>query len=261
MRWRMDLGYDGSAFHGWQLQSDAATVQGELERVAGVLFGTSERVRIYGSGRTDSGVHALGQVAHFDAPVHRDARELLKGFRALVPDGITLWALRAVEDDFHARFQARERSYRYRLLRTPDPFFSRFGWPLRSQVHWEVVESLAEELHGEHDFRGYATKPDPGEKTVCHLQRLEISEDRLGWVVTIVADRFLRRMVRTIVGTLLEVGSGVLAFDDALGALHSPSAGRCGTPAPAKGLALYKVRYGGGESPPERPLSPWSVMP
>lgn len=255
MRVRLNIAYDGSAFRGWQVQPGERTVQGEIERALAALF-RGEPVRIMGSGRTDTGVHAVGQVAHFEAPFPRDPAEIARALDGMLPEAIRVWRVREVDHDFHARFQARQREYGYRILATHDIFSRRHGWWPGERFELDIARDLSREFPGERDFRAFATKPEPGESTVCDLRAMEWREVPGGWVVHVVADRFLRRMVRTLVGTVADVARGLREAAE-VRALLAGEKGRAGTPAPPEGLALLRVHYDDDDEGDNPPPSPW----
>lgn len=258
MRIRLNIAYDGSAFQGWQLQPEAPTVQGAIEQALATFYGGRE-VRIMGSGRTDTGVHAVGQVAHYDAPVEREPDRIVKGLNALLPDGVQIWSARSVPEDFHARFSARERVYAYRILKYDNLFLGRFGWHVLYPFDPEMARETGRIFLGRHDFRAFSTRPDDDESTQCDIRRLEWVEDRDGWVVWIAADRYLRRMVRTVVGTLIETAAGRLDVET-LQTLLSQGSGRAGVPSPPQGLALMRVRYDIDISEDSPSPSPWGEI-
>lgn len=240
-RYRLNIAYDGSTFRGWQVQPDAPTVQEEIERALTRLFGGRD-VRIMGSGRTDTGVHAVGQVAHADLPEDRDPDKLLRGLEGQLPEGIRVWRAKPVGEEFHARFEATERHYAYRILKQPDTFLGRYGWHLPYPVDMDHVAKATPQLLGRHNFRAFSTRPEDEESTDCEVRTLTWQEDRFGWVLHLAADRYLRRMVRTIVGTLVEIGGGRREVET-LQTLLSQGFGRAGVPAPPQGLALMRVHY------------------
>ncbi|MCB2200789.1 tRNA pseudouridine(38-40) synthase TruA [bacterium] len=240
-RYRLNIEYDGTFFRGWQMQPDAPTVQEEIERALTTLFGGRE-IRIMGSGRTDTGVHAVGQVAHAELPEDRDPGKLLRGLEGQLPEGVRVWRVEPVGEEFHARFDARERQYAYRILKRPNSFLGRYGWLVPYPVKMEQIIDATPLLLGKYNFRPFSTRPDDEESTDCELRTLEWREDRFGWVLHLAADRYLRRMVRTLVGTLVEIGGGRREVET-LQTLLSQGIGRAGVPAPPQGLALMRVRY------------------
>jgi tRNA pseudouridine38-40 synthase len=259
MRYRLNISYDGTDFHGWQIQPKVITVQGEIEKALLKFYG-GRITPIMGSGRTDAGVHAVGQVAHFDAPEEREEKKIVKGLNSLMPDGIQIWRARKVEDDFHSRFQAIERTYAYRVLTDNDIFFKRVGWYVPYNIDVSLANEAAERLLGKHDFRSFATQPDLDESTICDLQKIEWNEIENGWIITIVADRFLRKMVRTLVGTIVEIAGKKMDIS-VLEALLNNSGQRAGVPAPACGLALQRVKYIIDDEGDRPSFSPWGTSP
>lgn len=240
-RYRLNVEYDGSPFRGWQVQPDAPSVQGAIEAALSTLFGGAE-LRIIGSGRTDTGVHAIDQVAHVDLPEERETGKLLRGLNSLLPDGIRVWRVAQVDSEFHARYGASERRYAYRVLKRSSTFLGRFGWSVPFLFDPDLAQSASKHLLGSHNFRAFSTRPGDEDSTMCELRNIIWNEDAFGWVIEIVADRFLRRMVRTIVGTLVEIGAGRVEVET-LQTLLLQGFGRAGVPAPPQGLALMRVHY------------------
>lgn len=258
-RVRLNLSYDGTRFRGWQIQPDAWTVQGEIERALKKFYGGRD-VRICGSGRTDTGVHAVGQVAHYDAPVEREMHAIERGLNSLVGEGVCIWRAKRVEEDFHARFQATRRVYGYRILREDSLFEKRYGWPVPYMFEASRLGGISEVFLGKYDFRAFSTQPDPEESTICNLSRFEWFEDSLGWVAIIEADRFIRRMVRTLIGTVVEIAAGKKSIED-IELLLAGKGTRAGVPAPAKGLALLRVFYDSDDEGDCPSPSPWRGNP
>ncbi len=259
IRYRLNLAYDGGAYKGWQVQPDVVTIQGKLQEVLSKLH-NGQDIKLIAAGRTDTGVHAIGQVAHFDAPPTRDAVEIRNAINALVGDDIRVWRVRQVPDDFHARFSARERIYGYRILLNRDVFRRHYGWRPSFQFDPERVSNLSEHLLGKHNFRSFSTKPDPDDDPVCNVRRIRLVRSAGGWLFLIAADRFLRRMVRTIVGTLLEAAAGRFKEDELIKMLETEGE-RTGTPAPANGLALLHVKYEIDDEEDNPNLSLWGDVP
>lgn len=237
------MAYDGTDFDGWQSQPGGRAIQDVIERrLAEVL---QAEVRIHGSGRTDAGVHALGQVFHFDAAWAHGADKLRAALHAGLPAAIRLKSLRRAPADFHARFSATGKIYRYEIhLGEADPFTARYCLSLPREFDWAAIESAAALLRGRHDFRAFAAESGTErETTVRHLRRLEIR--RRGRRVRLVfeADGFLYKMVRSLTGTLLNVGRGKLAPRDVATLLRSARRTPQVQTAPAHGLFLVKVHY------------------
>ncbi len=247
-RFALTLHYDGAPFHGWQLQPDLPTVQGAVEEALERLTGVDRR--IIGSGRTDSGVHALGQVASVDLPPRWSARELRRGMNALLPSSIWVAEVRRVPDDFHPRYGARARSYLYRIgvgPHAPSPFFRPWCWDLSGgPPPPESLHHLATLLPGERSFAPFAKAGQPERGTRCR-----VTDAR--WVVHpegelrfhITADRYLHHMVRYLVGTQVAVAAGERPAAEWSALLNDPEG--CGLttspPAPPHGLFLARVEY------------------
>ncbi|HEV8669651.1 MAG TPA: tRNA pseudouridine(38-40) synthase TruA [Candidatus Limnocylindria bacterium] len=235
------MAYDGTAYAGFQVQPNAPTVQGELERVLAVMCG--EPVRITGAGRTDAGVHATGQVIDLRTTSGLGPADLERGVNALLPEDIAISELGPAEDSFHARFSATGRTYEYRIRNAAvrDPLRAR-------REHWHpgkldvaAMRAAAARLVGRHDFAAFAAG-DPGVRSVKRAEW--ISEgDILRFEIE--SDAFLRGMVRGIVGTLLWVGRGKITVERFAEVLHARDRALAGPSAPAKGLCLVAVRYGG----------------
>ncbi len=247
-RFRLDLEYDGTGFAGWQVQPGRRTVQGEIERLLGLL---GERVRPMGAGRTDAGVHALGNAAHVDLERGWDASDLGRALAALAPDDIRVRGARRVEDGFHARFDAVERTYVYAFARDEDPFFRSRRWPLRSLPDPARAGRELAALEGTRDFAPFARSGAETRTTRCRLSRAvwEARED--GALLILTADRFLYGMVRSVGGTLVdglardrEEGFLARVLDDGR---RAP-----GPAAPAAGLYLAEVLYPGEQSEDRR---------
>ena len=247
-RIRAVLEYDGTDYRGWQRQLDATTVQEVCERALAKVLQAD--VAIVAAGRTDTGVHARGQVVHFDHAARILPAELERAWNARLPDDIWVARLTRARPDFHARYDARARTYRYRLAlgpRAPSPFTRRYAWPVRSDLDWVRIEDATARLVGTHDFRRFAKGAPParaeGPPGRCTVAAATWRRSAEGRVLEITADRFLRHMVRALVGALVAVGKGRIepgAIADALaeGGSRPPI-----TYAPPSGLFLWNVEY------------------
>ena len=230
MKYRMVLKYDGSAFCGWQIQPAKPSVQQTLEQALATLLGTPATVT--GAGRTDTGVHASFYVAHFETPQPvADTAQLRYRMNGILPVSISVEAIDPVPDDFHARFDATRREYTYFLHRRKDPFLARYsyfyGYP---GLDFEVMNSAAQDLLGRHDCSCFEKTGTDNRTSVCTIFEAgwhpytpvlhSLSEECVpgdqasAWYFRIAADRFLRNMVRAVVGTLLEIGRGKRSPDD-----------------------------------------------
>ncbi len=235
--------YDGTSFHGWQSQEGGNTIQDLIEKQLKKIFG--RQIRIEGSGRTDSGVHALAQVFHFDAAWSHGADKLRLALQTGLPRSIQLKTLRAVLAKFHARFNAKGKIYRYHLnLGAADPFETAYCWSLNRELDWAAVTATAKVLRGKHDFWAFSGENDRTyETTVRDLRRLEISRWGQKVAFTFEADGFLYKMVRSLTGALVNAGLGKLTAAEVAGLLKSRRRIPAVVTAPPQGLFLVKVLY------------------
>lgn len=240
---RIVVEYDGTAYEGWQSQASGNTVQDALTRAVQAL--TGERAVVYGAGRTDAGVHALGQVANFFTGSAIAADRLPAALNAHLPDDISVLSAEDAPPEFHAQFAAKGKTYRYRLVTRPArPAIDRnrvYWW--RRPLDAEAMREAAKCLVGEHDFRAFGTETAGKENTVRRVDRLDVlrQDPYIDFVVR--GNGFLYNMVRSIVGTLLLVGKGDLVPSGVKEVLESRDRRRAGPVAPAKGLTLVEVHY------------------
>ncbi|MDR7522161.1 MAG: tRNA pseudouridine(38-40) synthase TruA [Armatimonadota bacterium] len=241
------LEYEGTSYAGWQRQPQAPTVQAAVEDALARLV--QAPCRVVGSGRTDAGVHALGQVAHADLDTGLSVRQIRDGLNALLPPDVAVRAVCDVASDFHARRDARGRVYRYLILARPHPsaLLRRYAHHVPDPLNLSAMASAAAALLGRHDFAAFRITGTPTATTICHVRALRITSRGPLLVVTVAADRFLRQMVRRMVGSLLLVGRGRLPADAIAPILASRDPQRAGPAAPACGLYLVRVVY-----PPDR---------
>jgi tRNA pseudouridine38-40 synthase len=245
MQLKLTVEYDGEAYQGWQLQPGGPTVQSVLEQALATAL--REPVRVRGAGRTDAGVHARGQVAAVRVTqVPADLARLQKSLNALTPDDVAVRAIEVVGDDFDPRRHARSRAYEYRILNAPapSPFWRRHAWHLPRVLDVDGMQAAAALLVGEHDFAAFrAADAEVVRSTVrrAFVSRVDREDEML--VYRIEATAFLKHMVRNIVGTLVEVGSGVRPANDLAAVIESRDRGRAGPTAPPHGLCLVAVRY------------------
>lgn len=250
-RIRAVLEYDGTDYHGWQRQPDAPTVQETCERALADVLGGEPAV--IGSGRTDAGVHARGQVVHFDHPGRIPTQRLQKAWNARLPGDVWVARLDEAADDFHARYDARRRTYRYHVVtgeHARSPFRRRYAWSLDRAPDWERVERATRALPGTHDFHRFARGVGPavpGEAIApgrCTVYEAAWSGTDGEWRFEITADRYLRHMVRSLVGTLVAVGQERLEPAAIEGALAAGGRRPPTAHAPPCGLFLWRVEYG-----------------
>jgi tRNA pseudouridine38-40 synthase len=205
---KLILEYDGSRYAGWQRQPDHPTIQEAVETALFQL--TQETVSVIGAGRTDSGVHALGQVASFRIKRQWTPREWIRGLNARLPEDIAVRSAALASEDFHARYAARGKLYEYRILnRGERPAIERaYVWHVHKPLDQSAMEQAAVHLIGTHDFSSFEGTLTDNEDPVCHLRQLSLVRDGDLFSIQAYADRFLKHMVRAIVGTLVEVGHG-----------------------------------------------------
>jgi tRNA pseudouridine38-40 synthase len=241
MSYRLEVEYDGSDFQGWQIQKAGRTVQRELEKALERLFG--EPTVAIAAGRTDAGVHATGQVVHFRVARSRPTETVKRALNALLPDDIYIRKASFAAVDFHSRFQAQWRRYRYVLTTQPSALWRRFVWHPRFEYDFERVKEATKDLLGHHDFASFVLSGADSETTTCQVFRAQWEERDTLRIFDIVSDRFLRGMVRLIVGTLLEIGRGRYKPRSIPAILEACNVARAGPIAPPQGLTLVEVGY------------------
>jgi tRNA pseudouridine38-40 synthase len=247
MRWKCQVAYDGTDFEGWQAQPGGNTVQQHLERRLSFLF--DQPVRIHGAGRTDSGVHARGQVFHVDAPWKHGAETLLKALRTGIPDSIQVFSVEEAGEDFHARFSATGKRYVYRLFEGyAPPFENRYTLSLRErQLDLERINEAAALLIGRHDFSAFGAKrsEDSAENPVKELRKLELTRNGPRLLLVTEGSGYLYKMVRSLAGCLIDVGRGRLRVSQVAEILAGAQRTGLVCTAPAHGLTLERVDYPG----------------
>jgi len=242
-RWRCTCAYDGTALAGWQSQAGVMAIQDAIEARLAAIFHAP--VRIHGSGRTDAGVHAHGQVFHFDAEWRHGAAKLLAAFRTGLPPGIQIKDARRVSGDFHARFSAKGKRYVYHLhLGDPDPFTRPYCWAIHRPLDFAAMELAAAVLRGRHDFRAFTALngPERGD-TVRDLRGLEIAKSGRRVRITAESEGFMYKMVRSLVGALVAVGEGRMTPEAVGSLLKAGERTPLVQTAPPQGLFLMKVFY------------------
>lgn len=243
MTYRLLIEYDGTPFHGWQIQADRPTIQEEIEKALEVVLKT--RPTVIGSGRTDTGVHARGQVAHFAIEQPLDAFRLCRSLNGLLPPAIAILSLDQADDDFHARYDARRRRYHYYVSTVPHALDRHQRWHVRPTPDFDRMNRAATALLGTHNCSALCRTRSETQNRICTVERAEwVPEARSGdWHFAIVADRFLHGMVRAAVGTLMQIGREKRPVDDVRRVLASEDRRQAGPAAPAHGLVLEHVTY------------------
>lgn len=242
--YKLTIEYDGSRYHGWQRQPNGRTIQEEIETAIRALTGLS--VRLNGSGRTDAGVHALGQTASFTCETRLSAAQLHSGLNALLPEEIVIHNCEAVPAQFHARYDAISKIYRYRILnrRVPAAIGRHYQWWIRAPLDIPAMQAAAEVLVGRQDFKSFEAAGSPRSHTVRHVMGARIQCPAPEQILfEIEADGFLRGMVRNIVGTLVEVGRGKMEPGRIEQIIAARDRGRAAATAPPHGLFLMRVNY------------------
>jgi tRNA pseudouridine38-40 synthase len=257
--WRVKLvlHYEGRNFYGWQSQGNRRTVQGELSALLGHLCGDISR-KVTAAGRTDRGVHATGQVASALIPERFGEQELRRALNALAPSDLWVASAERVAESFHPRYDAASRTYVYKLGLGPEsrsPFVAPWCWPLGRTLDRGRLEAATGSIPGNHDFSRFAKSGQPERGVRCDVRaaRWRTPPGREGILeFEITADRFLHRMVRYLVGTLVEIGWGRRPVDEIERLLRPEPGLRAAAPAPAQGLFLTRVEYSKGRGNPER---------
>lgn len=253
---RLAVAYDGTQYQGWQRQTEAPTLQGVLEdRIRRMV---QEPVTLIGSGRTDAGVHALRQVCNFATQSALPAAVLRRGLNALLPEDIRILEADEVPLSFHSRFDARSKTYEYRILNgdTPDVFLRRYVWHVGRPLERIEMQSCLAQLRGKHDFSAFRSSGSGNTNPVREVFRAELQGDGTPLLKLVIeADGFLRHMVRNIVGTLVEVGFGRMHAVRFGEILFSKDRRLAGMKAPARGLFLTDIRY---EEPKVSQQNPWA---
>lgn len=241
MRYFIQFSYFGTAYHGWQFQPNAITVQEVLEQSLTTLL--KEKIGLMGAGRTDAGVHAKQMFAHFNTEIEFNSEQLVQKLNSFLPADIAVQSVFEVKTDAHARFDAAQRTYEYWIVQNKNPFLHSFAHYVRKKLDVEAMNRAAALLLGKKDFECFSKSDSDVYTFFCDLTKAvwEEKEDRL--VFTITADRFLRNMVRAVVGTLLDVGIGKKKIEEINNILESKDRSKAGTSVPAKGLYLTQVLY------------------
>jgi len=241
--YKLTLEYDGTLYHGWQKQPKHITIQSSVEHALSRL--TQETIKIVGAGRTDAGVHAMGQVTHFQLNKHFPPSELLRGVNALLPCDIAVKKVTEVDSSFHARYGARRKTYRYFIYnaQTRSPWKEKIAWQVGLPLDIQKMRQAAKSLMGTHDFTSLCAKDNDAENHIVNLLKIAVFKKEAQIQITLTANRFLRYMVRNIVGLLVEIGRGKRDADTISTILEGQDRRLAGLTAPPHGLFLMEVRY------------------
>ena len=243
LRYFVEISYDGTHYHGWQRQENAVSVQQVLEESLSLLL--RKEITITGSGRTDTGVHCSQQYFHVDLEREEDVHGLHYKLNSLLPADISINGVSKVDQQAHARFTAISRGYEYRITRKKNPFLKKYAYHFYKPLNVTLMNEASKILLGKHDFEAFSKVKTEVENFYCDISEAHwtLQGDLLVFKVT--ANRFLRGMVRALVGTLLEVGMGKMGLEQFQEVIDSKDRRRAGFSAPAQGLFLTSVRYPG----------------
>ena len=243
--YKMTVAYDGTRYNGWQIQrSTDNTIQGKLSAVLSKMSGSM--VEVHGSGRTDAGVHARGQVASFEINGNYTDNEILAYLNRYLPDDIAVLTVEKADSRFHARLSCRQKTYRYRIHTSivPDVFNRKYVYTyLDKPLDVSKMRKAAAQLIGEHDFKAFCGNPHFKKSSVRTIFSIDINNDNNGITLDFTGDGFLQNMVRILTGTLIEIGNGNIPADAITGILESKDRQRAGFTAPPQGLTLMGAEY------------------
>lgn len=242
-RYFIYLAYDGTNYHGWQIQPNGISVQECLMKALATFL--RREIEVIGAGRTDAGVHATLMVAHFDFEGGAlDVELVADKLNRLLPPDISVYQVRRVKSDAHARFDATARTYKYYITTSKNPFNRQYRCRIHGNLDFKRMNEAAQELFDYSDFTSFSKLHTDVRTNICRITMAEWTQvDEATWVFTIRADRFLRNMVRAIVGTLLEVGRGKMTVQDFKQVIELQDRGKAGTSAPGQALFLVNVEY------------------
>ena len=240
MRFFVELSYNGKQYHGWQIQPNANTIQAELNRAFSTIL--NQEVELVGAGRTDTGVHAMQMFAHFDFNQQIDAKKTILQINGFLPDDIVIQNICNVENDAHARFDAISRTYQYFITNKKNPFNANC-YSFYKTLDVEAMNSACAHLLGKQDFTSFSKVHTQTYTNDCIISSANWEQKNKMLVFTITADRFLRNMVRAVVGTLLEVGQGKIKADEIKNIIAKKNRSKAGVSVPAHALFLTKIEY------------------
>lgn len=242
VRYFIHLAYDGTNYHGWQIQPDANSVQEELQKALSVLL--RHDVEIVGAGRTDAGVHARQMVAHFEWDGQLDCQQTAYRLGRMLPRDIAIYRMEPVADDMHARFSAVRRTYHYYLHTERDPFCRQYSFELHYDLDFERMNEAGRILCTYEDFGAFCKSHSDVKTTLCKVSEAHwIQVDATHWYFRISANRFLRNMVRAVVGTMIDVGRGRITLDDFRKIVEGKQRTQAGESMPAHALFLEEIEY------------------
>jgi len=238
---KLEIEYDGTDFCGWQIQTNVRTVQEELEAALTQL--TQEKIRVYSAGRTDTGVHALGQVVNFKTESCHTERVFQLGLNGILPRDIRVISAEDSQDDFNSRYSARSRNYRYYITTRPVAVGRQYAWYFKKTLDLEKMQKVCSLIVGSHDFNSFCQAGAEVNHHLCNVLQASWIEDSNKLIFNITANRFLHNMVRILVGTFVNIGTGSIDIDEFSRILNAKDRVEAGPTAPPHGLFLVKVFY------------------
>ncbi|MEY2651798.1 MAG: hypothetical protein RLZZ321_891 [Bacteroidota bacterium] len=241
-RYFISLAYNGSAYHGWQIQPNATSVQEEIESALSKLHG-NQKIEVVGCGRTDAGVHAQQYFLHTDLPLTWDPQQLIFKLNRMTPPDLAFFQAWEMQHDLHARFDATQRTYRYFIHQQKNPFKEQFSWYVQSHLDFQAMNEAALHLLGVQDFGSFSKLHTDVKTNICEVFSAQWHTANNKIFFEISANRFLRNMVRAIVGTLIEVGLGKISAADLPAIIAAKDRSEAAVSVPAHGLFLWEITY------------------
>ncbi len=239
--YKITIQYDGTRYAGWQIQDNAPTIQEIISNSLGQIL--QENINLIGAGRTDAGVHALGQVANFVVGQELDLFKFKYSLNSVLPKDISITSVEAVEENFHARFNAKKRSYIYLISKQKSPFFDRYSYTLFSDFNQNKLNELSRAMVGNKDFTSFSKINTEVQNKICEVYEARWRKQKTFFIFYIEANRFLYGMVRAIVGSLLNAYSYENGMEHLQNIFNQKDRNAAADSVPAKGLFLYKVKY------------------
>ncbi|MBF0252348.1 MAG: tRNA pseudouridine(38-40) synthase TruA [Candidatus Omnitrophica bacterium] len=239
---KLTIAYDGTGYSGWQIQKNGKTIQEEIEKAIEKVYGF--RHRLLGASRTDAGVHAKGQVAHFKAKTKIPYKSIPKALNTFLPAAIVIKNAAYVKDDFHAQYQAKKKTYHYYILneKNRDPFNERYAWRVHHDLDINLMRKEIKALLGEHDFKSFQARDKKERTSVRTIYAAKISGKR-DICISLTGNGFLYNMVRNVVGTVVDIGRGYLPPDSMKNIIDAKDRTKAGPTAPPQGLVLINIKY------------------
>lgn len=241
---KLVIEYDGTNYHGWQIQPNATSIQETIEDRLQKI--TQEEIRLIAAGRTDAGVHAVEQVANFSTESRLDINNIQRGLNSLLPPDIAIKEISEAEQDFHARYSAKSKIYRHVILNRsfPSPLYRNFSWFIPFKLDIKEMKSAVQCLIGRHDFSSFKASGCNSHNPIREVYGISLDKEKKGFIIfEIEANAFLKQMVRNIVGTLVNVGKGKIGVSEFEEILRAKDRKKAGITAPPQGLFLVKIKY------------------